>query len=57
VSTQEGGTLEGWQWNLAIDEKVRRPHRSSGIPGEGPANTGKGSAHEHQWEVGVDLCT
>jgi hypothetical protein len=52
VSTPEGGTLEGWQLNLAVDEKVRQPHRSSSVPGEGPANAGKGSAHEHQWEVG-----
>jgi hypothetical protein len=37
---------------LAVDEWVRRPRRSSGVPGEGPSNAGKGNAHEHQQAMG-----
>jgi hypothetical protein len=31
---------------------VRRPRRRIAVPGKGPANTGKRSAHEHQWITG-----
>jgi hypothetical protein len=31
---------------------VRRPWRRIAVPGEGPANTGKGGAHEHQCITG-----
>jgi hypothetical protein len=29
------GTLEGWQWNLAVDEKVRRLWRRIAVLGKG----------------------
>jgi hypothetical protein len=52
VSTQEGGTLEGWQWNLAVDERVRRPWWRIAVPDEGPANTEVKHAHEHRCATG-----
>jgi hypothetical protein len=52
VSTQEGGTLEGWQWNLAVDERVRWPWRCIAVPGEGLANTEVKHAHKHRCATG-----
>jgi hypothetical protein len=52
VSTQEGGTLEGWQWNLAVNERVRWPWRRIAVPGEGLANTKVKHTHEHRCATG-----
>jgi hypothetical protein len=52
VSIRGGGTFKGWPWNLAVDERVRRPWWRSAIPGEGPTNMGKENAHEHRCATG-----
>jgi hypothetical protein len=43
-----GNVLDGRRWNTAGDGEVRRPCRVAGVPGEGPVNTSKEGAHEHQ---------
>jgi hypothetical protein len=40
--------LDGRRWNMAGDGEVRWPRRVTGVPGEGPVNTSKEGAHEHQ---------
>jgi hypothetical protein len=43
--------LDGQGQNTAGGEEGRRPRRRTGVPGEGPANTGNQGAQEHQGEV------
>jgi hypothetical protein len=48
-----GDVLDEQGRNTAGGEEGRRPRRRAGVPGEGPANTGKQGAKEHRGEVRV----
>jgi hypothetical protein len=49
---REGGVLDGQQWDMADDGRVRRPWRRIAVPGEGPANIEVKHAHEHRCAMG-----
>jgi hypothetical protein len=44
--------LDGQQWDMADDGRVRRPSRRIAVPGEGPANMEVKHAHEHRCATG-----